>query len=69
MPRYRGIEIVDPVALRAQRTLTDALWKELNAEGVARGAEGRIEVFFFAETRLAANAGVVPFLSVRRAAA
>jgi hypothetical protein len=63
MPRYRGIEFVDPVALRAQRTLTDALWKELNAQGVPRGARGRIEVFFFAKTLRAANAIARAFVS------
>lgn len=61
MPTYRGLDKVDPNRLQAQRALTEALWSELNKQGVRKGSAGRIEAFFFADDESAAESLVGAF--------
>jgi|ERR1041384_7913809 len=58
----RGIEKVDPQALAAQRSLTEALWLTLQGQGVKNRTAGRIECFFIAgaDTMAAALVNAFP---------
>ena len=48
MVEYKGIEKVDAQALSAQRSLTEALWLNLQGQGVKNRTPRRVECFFFA---------------------
>lgn len=48
MVEYKGIEKVDAQALSAQRSLTEALWRTLQGQGVKDTTSGRIECVFVA---------------------
>ena len=48
MVEYKGIEKVDAQALSAQRSLTEALWRTLQRQGLKNRTPRRIECFFVA---------------------
>jgi hypothetical protein len=48
MANYKGIEKVDAQTLGAQRSLTEALWRTLQEQGLKDGTARRIECFFVA---------------------
>jgi hypothetical protein len=48
MVEYKGIEKVDPQALSAQRSLTEALWLTMQGQGVTNRTRRRVECFFVA---------------------
>src|SRR5947199_3900597 len=54
MIEYKGIEKVDPQALSAQRSLTEALWLTLQGQGVKNRTRRRVECFFAAPADSAA---------------
>lgn len=53
---YKGIETVPPETRAKQQALTEALWKELKAQGLNARSFGRISGFFMAKSIESATA-------------
>jgi hypothetical protein len=53
---YRDIDTLDPTEREKHRKLTEALWAQLERNGIRAGDEGRIEVFFLDGSQQSAEA-------------